>query len=944
MDIDCESATAAWGLRHYPNFQAISCSRANSYMEKHNSCINSRAIIQYIEENAPDKLEDLLRDLGPEMGAVEDKREFLTNPNNWISSELLIALFQRAKTLLNDPEAPFKIGCNSILKRHLGYIQRIIIYAFGNPNRIMARIQKVNDHFNRTKTIELVDRTPTSSVVRLHWKRDIELSRDFCSFNKGIYQALPAIWGLPSARLEETSCFFNGDQYCEYHISWEKQNRFKTLLFNTIAPWRLLNETIKELEQDKEVLRQKYNKIHELNLKLENKVAQLTTLQESSAAILSTIDLKELLDLILSRLAKVANLDRAGIFLKDEKTQQLELIHAVGVNAHELARLKGYHIPMDKMDNIIARSAHNTEPVIVEDVSHLALNPNNLLLSSLNPRAFILVPLKARGRTVGIMLGDNSSDKNFTRTIDKEFLKNFANHIAMALDNATLYARLQESEQKYREIVENVNEGIWMLGEDATIQYANQHLKEMLGMKELRGTNVYMLLDSENKKILLKILLENLLGRVDRQELQLTTSDGEKKSVLLSSVPIYADHEYSGSLAIITDLTEQKNMERQLLQIQKLESIGTMAGGIAHDFNNILTGILGYTSMLQHEMEGNPKWRHYVNIIEKSSLRAADLVKKMLAFSRDSSQCETEIVNIKGVITESITLLQSSLPKDITVNLHIEGDMPNLECSATQIQQTVLNLCLNARDAMPEGGTLTVEVNCVSGSNLKDLLRGLEINANQYIRIAVTDTGLGIDPATRERIFDPFFTTKEVGKGSGLGLAMVYGIVKGMDGHILVHSEVGQGTTFELLLPIKERRKDGIFDTDHGVKTIVGSETVLVADDEEIIRDLAKEVLVKLGYKVLLAQNGKEAVEIYRAFGSSIDMAILDMVMPGMSGIETYHKLCEINPHIKVLFCGSRASAETEIENDPFLSGKPFTPKPFNLEEFPRKIREILDT
>ena len=912
-------------------------------MEKHNSCINSRAIIQYIEDNAPDRLSDLLQDLGPEINAVEDKREFLTNPNNWITSDLLIKLFDRAKNILHDPDAAFKIGYNSILKRHLGYIQKIIIYAFGNPNRVIARIQKVNDHFNKTKTIELIESSATSSVVRLHWQKDIALSRDFCSFNKGIYQAVPEIWGLPGADLEETSCFFDGAPYCEYHISWKRQNRLKILVFNIIAPWRLLRETIHELEQDKEVLRQKYNKIHELNIKLENKVEQLTILQESSAAILSTIDLKELLELILSRLARVANLDRAGIFLKDEKTHQLELIHAVGVDSDELARLKGYHISMDKMDNIIARSARKSEPVIVDDVARLSLNPENLLLSSLNPRAFILVPLKARGRTVGIMLGDNSSDKSFTKDIDREFLKNFANHIAMALDNATLYAKLQESEQKYREIVENVNEGIWMLGDDATIQYANQHLREMLGMSELKGINVYKLLDSANKKILLKIILENLLGRMARQELQLTTAGGDKKSVLLSSVPIYADHEYSGSLAIITDLTEQKNMERQLLQVQKLESIGTMAGGIAHDFNNILTGILGYTNMLQHEIPDNARWSHYVDIIEKSSLRAADLVKKMLAFSRDSSQRATETVNVEGVIAESMILLKSSLPKNITVELEVDENLPLLECDATQIQQTVLNLCLNARDAMPEGGSLTISVNSVEGAELKAAHRELDINHSRYIRIEVADTGVGIDSATRERIFDPFFTTKEVGKGSGLGLAMVYGIVKGMDGHILVDSEVGHGTTFELLLPVDENEKEGVLETDEKEGRLAGTETVLVADDEEIIRDLAREVLEKLGYKVLLAKDGKEAVQIYRAFGSSIDIAILDMAMPGLSGLETYRRLCEINPHIKVLFCSARASADTSFRNHPDLNGKPFAAKPFNIDEFPRMVREILD-
>jgi PAS domain S-box-containing protein len=540
------------------------------------------------------------------------------------------------------------------------------------------------------------------------------------------------------------------------------------------------------------------------------------------------------------------------------------------------------------------------------------------------------------------MFGNNSSAKVFAKDIDVEFLKNFANHIAMALDNATLYAKLQESEQKYREIVENVNEGIWMLGEDATIQYANQYLGEILGIDDLKGVNVYNLLDDTNKKILLKILTENLFGRMARRELQFATAHGHKKSVLLSSVPIYADHKYSGSLAIITDFTEQKNMEKQLLQVQKLESVGTMAGGIAHDFNNILTGILGYTNMLQHEMTDNSKLKHYADIIEKSSLRAADLVKKMLAFSRDSSQCVTEIVDVENVVTESMILLKSSLPKNIVVKFEVERNLPLLECDATHIQQAVLNLCLNARDAMPEGGTLIVSVDSVSSAELRNMHGELEISDCRHIRMKIADTGVGIDGTMKGRIFDPFFTTEEVGKGSGLGLAMVYGIVKGLNGHILVESEVGNGTVFELLFPVMKKWEEEILGNNEKEKMFVGTETVLMVDDEEIIRDLTKEVLEKFGYKVLLAKNGNEAVRIYKKLGSLIDITILDMAMPEGSGLEAYYRLRKINPYIKVLFCTAKASADTNIQNCPDLEKVPFVGKPFDIDDFSRKIRTVL--
>jgi len=911
-------------------------------MEKHNSCINSLAIIQYIESKSPGKLAALFKDLGPEMDGISDPRAFLSDPNNWISSSLMIELYKRARRILGDEDAAYKIGYNSILKQHLGYIQRIILYGFGSPAKVMRQIQKVNDHFNKTKKIELITSSPNAAIVRLIWVKDIPLSRDFCLMNKGVYQAVPVIWGLSPCSLIETKCFFNGDDYCEYHLQWETQNGIKYLYSMIFTPWRVFQNSKEELERDKEILREKYNQVYRLNQDLQQKVNQLTTLQESSTAVLSTLKLKELLDLILKRLLEVAYLDRAGIFLLDKDSNKLRLIHAVGIEPAILSDLKDYQVPLTKTDNIIARAARGKRPILVEDVNKMFLNPQNPILKKLNPKAFILVPIAVRGQVIGIMVGDNLRNKAFIRDIDKNFLTSFANHIAMALENANLYKKLEDSERKYREIVENVNEGIWILDEDGTIKFSNQYLGKMLGYRDLVDHNVYSLVDKSKKKILLQVLIENMRGKIAREEIVLQGKGGKSVSVLLSSVPIMIkDNGYSGSLAMLTDLTEKKRLEGRLLQAQKLESIGTMAGGIAHDFNNILTGILGYTMLLKQKVDPKSDIGRYSDIIERSGLKAADLVKKLLAFSRHSSSSgEPRIASINEFVQETMELLRSSLPKNIEAEFSLQEGLPLVKCDPTQLQQVILNICLNARDAMPDGGHLMLVTKETEYREMRTKYPGILAGPGRYVSISISDTGMGIRPEVRDRIFDPFFTTKEVGKGSGLGLAMVYGILKGIGGYIDVDSEVGKGTTFDLFFPVADSVEEQIKKPPE-TKARTGSETILVVDDEEIVRELASEILSSYGYRVMLAKDGAEAIHIYKAFGHNIDLVLLDMVMPRMSGKEAYAKLKKISPGIKILLCSGYSSHNQEVE---MLreNGLPFISKPYKIKELLGKVRQVL--
>ncbi|NPA95743.1 MAG: response regulator [Thermodesulfobacteria bacterium] len=915
-------------------------------MEKTNSCLNSQAIIEYVASRAPQKVEELFEGLDEELSEIPNKREFLTDPNNWVSSAVLVKLYENAKRILNDENVAYKIGHKSVIEQRFGYIQKILIYAFGTPRKILAYAQKINDKFNRTKNIEIVKIEKGRAILRLYWRKNIKLSRDVCLYNQGIYSAIPTTWGGTLCKVTETKCYFKGDDYCEYHLSWKPQPLLKQKLFQLVAPWKIAKESVRELERDKKILQQKYEKIHALNKELQVKIDQLSALYETSTVILSTLDLKELLDKVLKRMMEIAKLDRAGVFLVDHEGKKLNLIHAAGVDAKTLSELKNYHIPVDKKNNIIARAARSKRPILVEDVNNISLNSENPLLRAFKPKAFVVVPLTVRGEVVGIMVGDNATDKNFIRDIDRDFLTSFANHIAMAIENANLYKRVETSEKKYRQIVENINEGILIMNESGEILFSNRKMNELMGTDNLVGTNIYDLVIEDDKKKLVALMMANYQGEQARQEVVFSAKDGNAAvPVMISSVPISheQDGSFKGSLALITDLTHQKELERKLLQAQKLESIGTMAGGIAHDFNNILTGILGFTTLMKEKTKDRPDLGRFIDIIEKSSMRAADLVKKMLVFSRDASLQDDAVCSPVQVLEETFELMKSSFPKNIKIELRVLDDCPDIVCSPSQFQQILMNLCINSRDAMPGGGKITITLDTISYSELPFAIRQ-RTRGERFVRLSVSDDGCGIAPDVMERIFDPFFTTKEVGKGSGLGLAMVYGIMEGLGGGIDVRSKIGLGTTFDLYFPVSTKaRKES--DVHYDTSTSKGNETILVVDDEELLRELASEILKPYGYRIITAKNGREAVETYKAMFPEIHLVIMDVLMPEMDGIQAAKEIREFDSEARIIFCSGYTS-RSEVSATGLFNEKDgslvLIKKPFNPNELATVVRKAL--
>jgi CheY-like chemotaxis protein len=367
-----------------------------------------------------------------------------------------------------------------------------------------------------------------------------------------------------------------------------------------------------------------------------------------------------------------------------------------------------------------------------------------------------------------------------------------------------------------------------------------------------------------------------------------------------------------------------------------MEAIGTLAGGIAHDFNNLLMGIQGRTALMYLEIGPHHPYVEHLKGIDDCIKSSVKLTEQLLGFARDGKY-EVKPTDINEIITKSADKF-GRIKKEVAIHLKCQTDIWSVEVDQKQIEQVLFNLYVNAWQAMPAGGDLYIRTENVVVD--VDCKRPYHLEPGNYIQISLTDTGVGMDKATQEKIFDPFFTTNRMGRGSGLGLASVYGIIKNHGGFIDVYSKKGTGTTFKIHLPVSE--KEPVKEKNGYEKVLRGKETILFVDDEDMIIQVGRNMIESLGYEVLIAENGKEAVEIYEKNVEKIDMVMLDIIMPVMDGTETYDKLKKINPDIKVLLSSGYGinGQATEILN---RGCNGFIQKPFNMRALSKKIRYILD-
>jgi PAS domain S-box-containing protein len=540
---------------------------------------------------------------------------------------------------------------------------------------------------------------------------------------------------------------------------------------------------------------------------------------------------------------------------------------------------------------------------------------------------------------------EEGADDFLSKPVDKTEL---LARVKSLLRIRTYHNALQESEERYRNILDNIQESYFEMNLAGDFTFFNDSLTRMTGYShdELMGMNNRKYTSKETAKKMYTVF--NQVYRTGEpskiNDYEIFIKNGETRTLELSTNLMKdQDDQPIGFRGIARDVTERlnaekerKQLEAQLHQARKMETIGTLAGGIAHDFNNLLQGIQGRTSLMLMGSDSSHPHVEHLNGIIKYVEGGANLTRQLLGFAR-SGKYEVKTTNLNELIKNHNQMFGRT-KKEITIQEKYEENLWPTEVDRRQIEQVLMNLYINALQAMPGGGDLYVQTeNIIIDENY---IKPYMIKLGKYIKVSITDTGVGMDKVTQKRIFDPFFTTKEMGRGTGLGLASVYGIVKNHDGFINVYSEKGEGTTFNFYLPAIERK---IVDEKELAEDILeGSETVLLVDDEDMIIEVGKPILEQIGYNVLIATGGKEALDIYEKNKQEIDIVILDMIMPGIGGGETYDRLKELNPAIKVLLSSGysingQATKILERGCDGFIQ------KPFNVMDLSRKIRGILE-
>jgi PAS domain S-box-containing protein len=672
----------------------------------------------------------------------------------------------------------------------------------------------------------------------------------------------------------------------------------------------------------------------------------LTAFHETSLGLVRRLDVSSLLGAILVRAGKLVGTEHCYVYLINDQETEMYMVYMSGV-------FEGFvHHPLGPRDGIAGRVWTTGEPFHVDDYSrweHRLPDPDRSVL-----RAMAGVPLKSNSRVIGVLGLAFIEEGQLFDGERMAILTQFGELASVALDNAQLHDAVQrelserqkaeESLRKLSVAVEQSPASIIITDTHGDIEYVNPRFSELTGYSaaEAMGRNTRMFKSGNTGPAEYRRLWETILaGREWRGEFHNCKKNGDPYWEQSLIAPIRDESgQITHFIAINEDVTEHKRLESELQHSQKMEAIGQLAGGIAHDFNNILTAVIGYASIMQIKLPKDDPLMNGVEQILATAERGSSLTKGLLAFSR-KQHTSTRRINLNEIAERVQKLLHRLISEDIRLTIRLYGEELPVMVDSVQIEQVLMSLAANARDAMPEGGEIVIRSELVVRENRFADMNGFD-QPGRFALLTVSDTGQGMDEETISHVFEPFFTTKEAGKGTGLGLSIAYGIIRKHNGFIFCNSNKGAGTTFSIYLPWCGAEAGDNGQAPPRPRPQAAGQVILLADDNEATRSLTREVLEEFGYSVIEAEDGQKALCKFHENSARIGMLILDVIMPEMKGREVYDAIHAGHPEVKVLF--TSGYTEEIVRSQKFLDESlPFIPKPYMPKELLMKIREVLD-
>ncbi|MFH1350135.1 MAG: PAS domain S-box protein [Pseudomonadota bacterium] len=955
----------------------------NDKLPTYNSRI-TRVYLKYLSNNYPDiDIDSVLKYSDMTKYEVEDEA-------HWFSQEQVDRFNEILVEKTGNPNIPREAGRYSMSSEALGAAKKYTV-GLMSMTSVYLLMEKLYPIMSRGAVVKAKKLGPDKVEITCSPKLGVYEKPYQCENRIGIFESVGKLFTERFATIEHPSCYHKGDPSCRYIITWEKTpsliwKRLRNISFLIgilvslvfffilpLMPWVFLvlvcfclsiiissyseqlekGDLIRTIETQGDAAK---DLLGEINIRYNNALL----IKEIGQATSRILDINKLIYAVGGAMQKRLDFDRGMIMLANQERTRLTYSYGYGYSKEKEELLRGIELHLDKPDSkgLFVLAFKDQKPFLINGMAEIEKNfseRSQELIKRMGVESIISVPIVYEKETLGILAVDNIKSKRQLTQSDVSLLMGVASQTAISISNALSFQKLQESEKKYRELVENANSIILRMKIDGTITFFNEFAQKFFGYEEneIIGKNAQgtILPDRESSRHDLEELVTTLHQEPELQIVRETENvrrSGDPVWVAWTYKPIFdINGNFKEILCIGNDITElkmaaqeKKNLETQLMHAQRMEAVGTLAGGIAHDFNNILQAIYGYTQILL--MTKDPSDPDFKNLeaIDRSAQRASELTKRLLIFSR---KIETMLMplDLNQEVVQISKMLERMIPKMIGIELNLAANLQTINADAGQIEQVIINLGINAKDAMPEEGKLVFQTKNVTLDEAYCKLH-LGSKPGEYVLLSVSDSGHGMEKEVLDHIFEPFFTTKETGKGTGLGLAMVYGIVKNHHGYITCESEPGRGAIFKIYFPAVEKEMEEVEAEEEASEIKGGSETILLVDDEENIRDLGQNMLARFGYTVITAQEGESAIELYQKGKNRVDLVILDLIMPGMGGRRCLEKLIDINPLIKVIIAtGYSTDGTTKKEIKEWAKG--FMDKPYKLRQMLETVREVLD-